>query len=293
MRRSLMACCISILLRPIRMTVGQAKKSLLNTENKMYYEIPKGIKFPRKMEKRLYGGMEVFESPASEDSKTTLLYIHGGAYFANFLFYHWKFLSEVATKTGCAISAPNYPLTPNYSWKESHQMMMNFYKQFVKTHDMKKVIIGGDSAGGGYVVSLLQQAIDLGLPLPSKMFLLSPWVDVGGGDKSMDKKDAMIEYDALKVYGEAWAKGTSTKDPIVSPLYGDMHGLPTTGLWVGTWEVLFKDCMTLCDKLRATGVKVDLHIGEKMGHVFPLYPWMREAKQAKEEIMEFIEKEQF
>ena len=71
-------------------------------------------------------------------------------------------------------------MTPKYTWKESHSTVIDYYKEFIKTHDMNKVIIGGDSAGGGFVLSLLQQVVELKLRLPIKMVLMSPYVDIEG-----------------------------------------------------------------------------------------------------------------
>ena len=63
----------------------------------------------------------------------------------------------ISERTGCAFTTPNYPLTPKYTWKESHPKVLDYYKEFVKSHDMSKVIIGGDSAGAAYALTLLQK----------------------------------------------------------------------------------------------------------------------------------------
>ena len=148
---------------------------------------------------------------------------------------------------------------------------------------MSKVIIGGDSAGGGFVLSLLQQVIELKLPIPIKMVLLSTYVDIEG----VERDDSMLEINALLVFGKAWANGLPLNDPRVSPLYGSMKGLPKTSLWVGTWEILYEECIKVCDKMKNSGVDVDLNIGETMGYVYPLYP-IPEAEKAREEIAKFI-----
>ena len=228
--------------------------------------------------------MEVFESPGDGKSNLTFMYIHGGAYCHQFSKFHWKFLADIAERTGCAFSTPNYPLTPKFTWKEAHTMVIDYYKEFIKTHDMNKVIIGGDSAGGGFVLSLLQQVIELKLPLPIKMVLLSPYVDIEG---AVERDDSMLEINALLVFGKAWANDLPLNDPRVSPLYGNMKGLPKTCIWVGTWEILYEECIKACDKMKNSGVEVELHIGEKMGHVYPLYP-IPEGENARKEIAKFI-----
>lgn len=284
MGRSFKARIISAYIRAIRMTVKSATNDINDETDKMHYDIPSNIKFPRPVIKRMCGEMEIFEAPSDGKSELTFIYIHGGAYNHQFTPYHWKFLADIAEQTGCAFTTPNYPMTPKYTWKESHEMVMNYYKEFVQNHDMNKVIIGGDSAGGGFVLSLLQQAKTLGLPLPAKMVLISPYVDITRG---VDKYDAMIECNALLVYGKAWANGLDLQDPIVSPYYGDMKDLPKTSLWIGTWEVLYEENVKLCEKLKESGVEVEFHVGEEMGHVYPLYP-ISEAESARKEIVKFM-----
>ena len=246
----------------------------------MHYKINDDIKFPRQVTKRMCNKMEVFESPGDGKSKLTFMYIHGGAYCHQFTKFHLKFLADIAEQTGCAFTTPNYPLTPKYTWKEAHSKVIDYYKEY----DMNKVIIGGDSAGGGFVLSLLQQVIELKLPLPIKMVLLSPYVDIEG---AVERDDSMLEINVLLVFGKAWANDLPLNDPRVSPLYGNMKGLPKTCIWVGTWEILYEECIKACDKMKNSGVEVELHIGEKMGHVYPLYP-IPESENARKEIAKFI-----
>lgn len=272
-------------LRANRLDTENAKKNLKDETDKMHYDIPKDIKFPRPVTKRICGKMEIFESPGDGKSELTLIYIHGGAYCYQFQSVHWTFLAYISEKTGCSFSAPNYPLTPKYTWKESHPMVIDYYKEFVKSHDMSKVIIGGDSAGGGYALTLLQQAKALGLPLPSKMFLLSPYVDIAGAvDKDIDP---ILEYGGILAYGKAWANNLDLKDPRVSPYYGEMKGLPKTSIWVGTNEILYEEIIKTYEKMKESGVDIQLHEGKDLPHAYPLYP-IKEADSPKEEIVNFI-----
>jgi len=284
MGRSIRARIVDAYLRATKMTVKKTYDDLKDETDKMHYTIPQSIKFPRPMTKRMCGDMEVFEAPGDGKSEFTLIYIHGGSYCHQFSYFHWKFLINIIEKTGYALSTPNYPMTPKYTCRESHSMVMEYYREFVQNHDMNKVIIGGDSAGGGYVLSLLQQAKNFGLSLPAKMILLSPYVDITGG---VDKYDAMIDFESLLLYGKAWANDIDLKDPLVSPYYGDMKGLPKTSIWVGTWEILYEEIIKTYEKMKESDVDIELHVGEEMGHNYPLYP-IPEAYNAIEEIVKFI-----
>ena len=264
-----------------------AKKELTVDNHTENYEMPKSFKFPRPMTKNTYLGIEVFESPSDGKNDLTVLYFHGGAYIHPFSKYHWKFLIEIAKKTGCALVVPNYLKLPKWSAKTSNEVTMNFYELFTKTHDMSKVIIAGDSSGGGLAIVIMQRAIKMGLPIPNKAVLISPWVDVTGGNPNKNKDDHLVDYNQVIILGRAWQKGMRDKDPFVSPLYGDMKGLPTIDLWMGKNEILYDDLMSFNKKLVDAGVDVRLHYNEKEGHVFPLYP-TKNGQKARDENVDFI-----
>ncbi len=265
----------------------KATKELIIDRHTENYNIPKYLRFPRPIIKNDYLEMEIFESHSNGKSKWTLLYFHGGSYIHKFSPFHWRFLSKIAKMTGCALVVPNYFMMPKWSAKISNEITMNYYEAFTRTHDMSKVVIAGDSAGGGLALVIMQRAIKMGLPLPAKAILISPWVDVTGGNPEKDRVDNMISYDVAMEYGKAWQKGLKDKDPFASPLYGDMAGLPPVDLWVGGNEVLFYDIMFLFMKMKDNNVQVKLHQTINEGHVFPLYP-TRNGKNARKEIAEFI-----
>ena len=87
-----------------------------------------------------------------------------------------------------------------------------------------------------------------------------------------------------------WTGELDPRSPIVSPLYGDMRGLPPIDLFAGTWEVFYTDIAKTYNKMKAAGVDVRLHVKQKMGHVYPLWP-CPEGKKARKEIAEIISKE--
>lgn len=272
-------------IRKTKETSQSAEKELTVDKHTENYNLPRYLRFPRPMIKKEYLGIEVFEMPASSEDKPTLMYFHGGAYIHSFSYFHWKFLKEIAKETGCGLVVPNYLMLPKWTAKISNEVTINWYEEFSKTHDMSKVIIAGDSAGGGLALVVLQRAIRIGLPIPSKAILLSPWVDVTGGNP--DKRDNMIDFNIVSIYGEAWQKGMKDKDPFASPLYGDMKGLPPVSLYLGGNEVLYDDVMSLFDKMKEKEVDVVLHYIEDEGHVFPLYP-TKNGKRARQEIAELI-----
>ena len=271
-------------------TMEDYEKGKTETTDKSIVEIPDGVAFPRQVTQYKVGHMQVFECAAEDDAKPIVLYIHGGAYVNNFSSRHWSAMAEWAEMTGCGMVIPNYPLLFRYTVKDAFPLMMQLYRQLQGRFPAKRIVIMGDSAGGGFSLALAQEILKKdSLDLPSRLILISPWVDVLGGDDALQEYDTFLNNEVLRHIGADWAGELNPRDPIVSPLYGDMQGLPPTDLFTGTWEVFYTGIVKTCDKMKAAGVDVSLHVKEKMGHVYPLWP-CPEGKEARKEIAEIISK---
>ena len=271
-------------------TMEDYERGKVDTTDKSIVEIPDGVGFPREVTQYKVGHMQVFECAAEDDTTPIVLYIHGGAYVNNFSLPHWKAMAEWAKMTGCGMVIPNYPLLFRYTAKDAHPLMLQLYRQLQERFSAKRILVMGDSAGGGFTLALAQEILQTdSLDLPSRLILISPWVDVLGGDDALQEYDTFLNNEVLRHVGADWAGELDPHDPIVSPLYGDMQGLPPTDLFTGTWEVFYTDIVKTYDKMKAAGVDVRLHVKEKMGHVYPLWP-CPEGKDAHKEIAKMISK---
>ena len=269
-------------------TMEEYEKGRGDMTDKSTVAIPEGVEFPREVKQYRVGDMQVFEVAAEDGSKPIVLYIHGGAYYHNFSSRHWKAMAEWAETTGCGIVAPNYPLLYRYTVKDAFPLMLQLYRQLQERYSARRILVMGDSAGGGFSLALAQEVLKTdSLELPSRLVLISPWVDVAGGDDALQEYDTFLNNEVLRHVGADWAGEIDVHDPIVSPLYGDMQDLPPTDLFTGTWEVFYTDIVKTFDKMKAAGVDVRLHVKEKMGHVYPLWPCL-EGKEARKEIAKII-----
>lgn len=259
-----------------------------DTTDQSTVEIPEDVTFPREMRQYRVGGMQVFHMEPQDDSKPVVLYIHGGAYYHNFNELHWKAMAEWAERTGCGIVAPNYPLLYCYTARDAHPLMMQLFQQLVKQYSAGRIIVMGDSAGGGFTLALAQEARNDTVDQPKRLVLISPWVDVLGGDDALQGYDTFLNAEVLRKVGADWAGEMAPRDPMISPLYGDMQGLPPTDLFTGTWEIFYTDIVKTFDKMKAAGVDARLHVAEKMGHAYPLWP-CPEGKKARTEISSIIQ----
>ncbi|MBR6282987.1 MAG: alpha/beta hydrolase [Muribaculaceae bacterium] len=271
----------------VRATMEDYEHVRGDTTDKSTVDIPDGIVFPREMRQYRVGNMQVFHMEPQNDSKPIVLYIHGGAYLNNFSEQHWHAMVEWAEVTGCGIVTPNYPLLYCYTASDAHPLMVQLYQQLLKQYAAKRLIIMGDSAGGGFTLALAQEIRNDSIDSPSHLVLISPWVDVLGGDDALQDIDTFLDAQVLRNLGADWAGDIDPRDPMISPLYGDMKNLPPTDLFTGTWEILYTDIASTCDKMKAAGVDARLHVAEKMGHVYPIWP-CPEGSAARKEIAKII-----
>ena len=157
----------------------------------------------------------------------------------------------------------------------------------------KSLIIGGGSAGGGLAVATLLKLKELNIPLPAAVVLLSPWVDLSCQGKSL-KTNAKYEpllASIIRICAEAYAHGTPKKDPFLSPIYGNLKGLPPMLIQVGNLEILLDENILLAERAKSMSVDVTLEIWEDMIHGFQDFgDELSESQQALERIGIFIQK---
>jgi acetyl esterase/lipase len=158
--------------------------------------------------------------------------------------------------------------------------------------DPARIVIGGDSAGGGLAIALIQAIVATGLPTPAAAFAMSPWADLACTAPSMQTRaeaDLIADSTFLLSAAAAYLGPTDPMTPLASPLWGDLSTLPPLLLQVGDHEVLLDDSVRLASRAREAGVDVTLHVFDEMQHVFQMNVGrMPEADQAIDEIVAFV-----
>ena len=233
-------------------------------------------------------GCQMIVFDGSESTQNVVIYLHGGAYVSEITLLHIAFCDKVANKANATVIAPIYPLTPNHTYDETYEIVEKLYKSLLESE--KPVTVMGDSAGGGLTAAFCQYLGENSIEMPERQILISPWVDVSmSGDYSgYDEKDPMLGVDGLREMGKAWAGDLDLKDYRISPMFGDMMSLPQTTLFVGTHEILYPDVVEFYNRLRGSGVNVELIIGREMTHVYPVYPGVPESKEALNQIVDIL-----
>ncbi|MDX1359227.1 MAG: alpha/beta hydrolase, partial [Clostridia bacterium] len=160
-------------------------------------------------------------------NKKLLIYFHGGAYVKGPMALQWQALTDIANNITHDIAVLDYPKTPEYTWKETIGYCVQVFDRFLKEYGEKDIVFLGDSAGGGLSLSTCMSLRDMGNPMPMRMILLSPWLDVSMAHKEIlnyEDKDFILTVGGLIECGLAYSGGIDTKDWRVSPLYGDLSG---------------------------------------------------------------------
>jgi len=227
-------------------------------------------------EKRVIGGVSgIWCQPTSARPESAILYLHGGAYVLGSANAYRHLGGQLAARTNTAVFVADYRLAPEHAFPAAVEDAHAAYRGLVE-QGAKDVAIIGDSAGGGLaliLLSLVQTEARAGRGrAASAAVVMSPWTDLALTGASLDERadvDPFLTKAMLAVTGASYLAGHDARDPLASPQYGNLAGLPPIQLHVGTSEILLDDARRYGERARAAGVDVTTHVWEGMTHVFP------------------------
>jgi epsilon-lactone hydrolase len=258
---------------------------------KMTKQIPKGVKVSALQIGDIYAE---WLTPTAVDKNKVILYTIGGGYVSGTCSDHRQFVAKVAQRSRVAILMFNHGLAPENPYPAALNDSVNAYQWLLDQGiASKNIVIMGESAGGGLCLATLLAIHDKGMPLPAGSVALSPWTDLKlTGESYRTKADVCISPPGMSAVCSKYYYGDNDpEDPWISPLYGDLHGLPPLFINVGEYETMLDDSTRFAEKAKAAGVDTTLVVGEKMIHCYPLLaPMFPEATQAMDEICGFIRK---
>jgi acetyl esterase/lipase len=231
--------------------------------------------------------------PPGLETTRTVLYLHGGSYNAGSIDSHLPLTSNIALAAKARVLAIDYRLAPEHPFPAAVEDAVAAYRWLLKQPvDAKRIVVAGDSAGGGLALALLLSLHQLGLPQPAAAACLSPWTDLTCSGESYltnEKVDFMIKKAPALKSAEIYYREADPRAPLVSPLYADPKGLPPLLIQVGSEEVLLSDSTQFAEKARLAGVDVTLENWKGMQHVWQYAAsLLPEARQAVNRIGEFI-----
>jgi monoterpene epsilon-lactone hydrolase len=232
-------------------------------------------------------------TPPGARTDSVVLYLHGGGYVIGSPRSHRHLAAAIARAAGTRALLLDYRLAPEHPFPAALEDAVAAYTWLLREGIAPgRVVVAGDSAGGGLTVAMLLALRDRGLPRPAGGVCISPWVDLTNSAASYVSKaavDPVVTLEGIALLTQAYIGTGDPKQPLVSPLYADLRGLPPLLVQVGSDEVLVDDAHGLGARARAAGVDVAVHEWPSMIHVWHWFlPMLDEAEHAIDEIAGFV-----
>lgn len=229
--------------------------------------------------------------PRDAPADSAILYLHGGAWILGWYDSHRRMLGHICLAAGMRAFAADYRLAPEHPFPAALRDCVAAYRQLLDSGlSHERIALAGDSAGGNLVLSTLMALRDAGDRLPAAAVCLSPMTDLAcTGDSFRSDGDALLSAAFARENAARYYGSNDPTHPLISPLYGDLSGLPPLLIQAGSDEILLSDAERLHAKAMAEGVDSSLRIWQGMWHVWQIYvPWMTEAREAVAEIGGFL-----
>jgi acetyl esterase/lipase len=209
--------------------------------------------------------------PAGAPDDELIVYFHGGGYCCGSIDTHRGLGGALAEAAGRTVVMVDYRLAPEDPFPAAVHDALEAFDDLAPA----RIALAGDSAGGGLTVAAALALRDRGEAQPVALACLSPWVDLTQTAPSYDSVgdlDPMVSREGLQQMADAYVGEHEAREPLVSPLFADLAGLPPLRIEVGTAEVLLDDSTTLAERAAAAGVSVTLEVWPEMIHVFQAFP---------------------
>jgi epsilon-lactone hydrolase len=239
----------------------------------------------RVSEQAVAGRRVVTLTPRQGSRPTTLVYLHGGAYVGEIVGPHWAVVERLIRSSGCTVVVPLYGLAPRHDVDDAIPLLLQVTDALGREPG-RRLVLGGDSAGGGLAVAVALEAARIGSPAADRLLLVSPWLDVelaGIEATGLDRLDPMIAAPGLRVAGEAWRGSRGADDPLVSPARASaerLATLPPTRIVQGGREILLPSVRRFARRARAAGADVALRVYPDGFHDFVGATFLPESRDA-------------
>lgn len=221
-----------------------------------------------------------------------VLFLHGGGYNSGSCKTHRELAARLASHTKLRVLTVDYRLAPEFPFPAALEDAVAVYRWLLGFgYTAKNIVIGGDSAGGGLAASTLLRLRDDHIDLPAAAFLMSPMLDLTFSGPSVGLRaplDPVVTLGALQTAAEHYLAGRNPKEPLASPLFADLQGLPPLLLQVGDYEILLDDATRFAERAEAAGVGVRLEVWDEMWHVWQATSGLPEAEDALAHIASFV-----
>lgn len=237
------------------------------------------------------GAWPVYDvSPQGSEPTAQVLYVHGGGYVNELVRPHWAMVRTLVTQARARVVVPAYILAPRGTADRTVPVAADLLSGLIESGGEGGTVLIGDCAGAGLALAAAQRLRDRTGVQPSRIVLISPWLDVtvSHPDQAViEADDPVLARPGLREAGRLYAGTLATDDPQVSPLRGSFEGLAPLTVFTGTRDVLTTDSRELVRRARAAGTEVDVHEEPGLPHGYPLLP-VPEGRAARDRIVELV-----
>lgn len=257
------------------------------TQRKMMGAAPKTARTRHvELERVDAGGVPAkwFCAPELEQERV-LFYLHGGGYSVGSIASHREIIARLCLASKMRGLSIDYRLAPEHPFPAQLVDALAAYRWLVKQVRPERVVIAGDSAGGGLTLSTLLSLRDAREPLPAAAILFSPWVDLEMSGESMNANHRFdyVSRKTLRAYVKRFVLDHDVRNPLAAPIHADLRGLPPILVQAGAAETLLDDARALARRAQEHGVDVKLEVDDDMIHVWHAFaPFLPQAQEAIE-----------
>ncbi len=226
--------------------------------------------------------------PERTEEKGAILYLHGGGFCSGDLEYAKWYGKVLCSEIKVPVLCPAYRLAPEHRFPAALEDALEAYRWLSERYSPGRIVVIGESAGGGLAFSLVLKLEELGLPLPSGIVGISPWLDLtlsGDSYETNRDRDPSMTKTKLCRFAEAYCDDPS--DPLVSPLFAGAGSMPDALLFAGGNEIMMDDAVRMHEKLMASGTRSSLVIAPEMWHAYLFYGFQRHG-QDRETLISFM-----
>jgi monoterpene epsilon-lactone hydrolase len=252
---------------------------------------PKGTRFSSVALDGMPG--EWIQGPCA-GSDAAILHLHGGAFVTGSPPTHRELAARISTSAGVRVLSPDYRLAPEHPFPAAVEDALSAYRWLLgQGYPASRLVLGGESSGGGLALQALLTMKEEGIPLPVAAFFLSPVTDWTGLDgesySTRAALDPLLNLAQCRFTASLYAGDAPGETPLLRPAEMDLTGLPPLWIQVGDHEVLLSDAERLAGRAAADGVEVDLKVWPGLWHVFQAAArFVPEGRDSIEELGQFV-----
>lgn len=265
-----------------------AERRRLDEENAARFPLPAGVAVEPFESGHIYGEWLRIENAMPN---AAILYLHGGGYVFCSPATHRHLAAAIGQACGMDVCSLDYKLAPESPFPAGLGDSIEAYRMLLAQGiSAAKIVIAGDSAGGGLTLATMIRLRERHLSMPAAGVLISPWTDLTLSSESCTTRpDPMVARERLAAYAQHYLNGEDMRHPLASPVFADLSGLPPLLIQVGTEEILYDDSIHIDARAKEFGVDSTLEIWDGMIHVWHYFhPMLTEGRRAIERIGEYV-----